>query len=274
MNVLIIGGGGREHALALKISESNQIGNLYISPGNPGTQALGTNTPLDVHNHKDVSNFITQNAIDILVIGPEAPLVDGLVDSINNLNPNVITVGPGKEGAQLEGSKAYAKAFMSRHNIPTAGYFECDQNNLDLGLDFLSQMQSPYVLKADGLAAGKGVLIIDNLEEAKSELKAMLDGKFGTASEKVVIEEFLDGIEFSIFALTDGTSYIILPEAKDYKRIGEGDKGLNTGGMGAISPVPFVDETLMSKVIDEIIEPTINGLNQENIKYKDLSFSV
>jgi phosphoribosylamine--glycine ligase len=272
MNVLIIGSGGREHALAHKISKSDLLEQLYISPGNPGTADLGMNITIDITNHREVSDFLTNKNIKFLVVGPEAPLVDGLIDSINRTNPEVITVGPGKEGAQLEGSKAYAKAFMSRHNIPTAGYFECTKHNLDEGIAFLSTMNSPYVLKADGLAAGKGVLIIDDITEAQNELKSMLNGKFGAASEKVVIEEFLDGIEFSVFALTDGKSFILLPEAKDYKRIGEGDTGLNTGGMGAISPVPFADETLMNKVIDQIIKPTIDGLNTENISYNGFVF--
>jgi phosphoribosylamine--glycine ligase len=272
MNVLIIGSGGREHALALKISQSNKLDKLFTSPGNPGTAQLGNNVNLDIKDHTAISTFITDQKIDCLVIGPEAPLVDGLTNSINSLNPSVIVVGPTKEGAELEGSKAYAKDFMAKHSVPTAGYFECNTNNLNEGFSYLEKMTPPYVLKADGLAAGKGVLIIDNIEEARDELTAMLSGKFGDASSTVVIEEFLDGIEFSVFALTDGKDYKILPIAKDYKRIGEGDTGLNTGGMGAVSPVPFVSDSLMKQVLDNIVEPTINGLNKDNINYKGFVF--
>lgn len=272
MNILILGSGGREHALARKISESKYCQSLYIAPGNPGTTEHGTNVNLSQDDHQAVGDFIDSKGINCLVVGPEAPLVAGITDDLKERFESLIVVGPSAEGALLEGSKSYAKAFMSRHNIPTAAYLEVSKDNLSDGLKFLDTLSPPYVLKADGLAAGKGVLIIDDIEEAQAELKDMLSGKFGDASSTVVIEEFLDGIEFSVFALTDGKHYIILPEAKDYKRIGEGDTGLNTGGMGAISPVPFATETLMNKVIEQVIDPTIKGLSLEEIEYKGFVF--
>ncbi len=272
MNILLIGSGGREHALATKITQSKHCTSLYTAPGNPGTAELGHNISLDITDDEVLFSFIRENEIEIVVVGPEAPLVDGIYDRIKSEFPSVIVVGPSAKGAVLEGSKAAAKEFMMRHNIPTAAYFECNEQNLEEANSFLEELQPPYVLKADGLAAGKGVLILDDLDEAKSELEAMLSGKFGEASKKIVIEEFLDGIEYSVFALTDGKDYVLLPEAKDYKRIGEGDTGLNTGGMGAVSPVPFVDETLWSKTIQEVVKPTIDGLHNDDIDYKGFVF--
>ncbi len=275
MNVLVLGSGGREHALSWKIAQSKNIDQLFIAPGNPGTASLGTNVAMGVNDFDAIADFVRLNRINCVVIGPEDPLVNGLTDFLRNTSggKDLIIVGPSKAGAALEGSKDVAKAFMARHNIPTAKYQTFTAQTLEAGYAFLETLQPPYVLKADGLAAGKGVLIIDNLPEAKTELKNMLvNAKFGNASAQVVIEEFLDGIEFSVFALTDGKYFVVLPEAKDYKRIGEGDKGLNTGGMGAISPVPFVDEKLMDKVRSQIIEPTIKGFEIENIDYQGFVF--
>lgn len=262
---MLIGSGGREHALARSIHHSKLLQKLYILPGNPGTDAYGENITLDITDNNLLKEFVSKHEIAIIVVGPEAPLVNGLADQF--LNSETIVIGPSQAGAMLEGSKAYAKEFMQRHHIPTAKYFECNIDNLEEGFTFLHSLKAPYVLKADGLAAGKGVLIIDNIEEAKEELKAMLNGKFGAASSVVVVEEFLSGVEFSVFALTDGHDYVLLPEAKDYKRIGEKDTGLNTGGMGAISPVPFFDEELKSKVIVQIVDPTIKGLSKDGIPY-------
>jgi phosphoribosylamine---glycine ligase len=276
MNVLVLGSGGREHALSHKISQSNRCEKLYIAPGNAGTAALGENVNLNIEDAVEVGTFVKSNAIDIVVIGPEAPLVSGLHDGLK-ANPsltNLIVVGPRKAAAELEGSKDFAKKFMIRHNIPTAAYETFTKDTLEQGQAFLETLNPPFVLKADGLAAGKGVLIIEDLNEAKAELKNMLvDAKFGDASTRVVIEEFLAGIEFSIFALADGRGgYALLPEAKDYKRIGEGDTGLNTGGMGAVSPVPFFDDTLRKRTIKEIIEPTIQGLVKDNLPYQGFVF--
>lgn len=274
MNILVVGSGGREHAMAWKIKQSPKVDQLFIAPGNAGTSELGVNIPVDVLDFEGLKKVVLEKKIDLVVVGPEVPLVAGLHDfflSDDDLK-QVKVVGPQREGAQLEGSKDYAKAFMQRHNIPTAKYLTVTAQNLDEGLSFLETMQAPYVLKADGLAAGKGVLIIDNLPEAQTSLKEMLAGQFGAASSKVVIEEFLSGVELSVFAITDGKDYQILPEAKDYKRIGEGDTGLNTGGMGAISPVPFADQAFMAKVEERIVKPTVKGLQEDNIPYNGFVF--
>ena len=266
---MILGNGGREHAFAHYVSQSKSIGKLYIAPGNAGTINCGVNIDLAVTQFDSIADFLAEKNVDLLIVGPEQPLVDGIRGflEVDERLSSLKILGPGKEGAQLEGSKSFSKRFMQRHNIPTAAYLEVDQNNLDEGLVFIDNQKPPIVLKANGLAAGKGVLIIKDKNEAKTELKNMLEGKFGNASSKVLIEEFLDGIEFSVFILTDGNTYKILPTAKDYKRIGEGETGLNTGGMGAISPVPFVDDDLMQIVENEIIKPTVNGLKQESIDY-------
>ena len=275
MNILILGSGGREHALAWKISQSKKLDKLYIAPGNAGTRLIGTNIPVSVSDFVEIKRVVVEKEIDIMVVGPEVPLVEGITDQFKKdpVLKNVIVVGPSSEGAKLEGSKEFAKKFMQKHNIPTAAYRAFDSSNIQDGFDFLETLKAPYVLKADGLAAGKGVLILNDLELAKKELQSMIEeAKFGDASAKVVIEEFLDGIELSVFVLIDGKSYTILPEAKDYKRIGEGDTGLNTGGMGSVSPVSFANKEFMDKIENQVIKPTVAGLNSDGIDYKGFIF--
>ena len=275
MNILILGSGGREHTFAYKIAQSKRCNQLFVAPGNAGTSLIATNISISVTDFGAIKNCVIERKIDMVIVGPEDPLVNGIADYFlaSEELKDVMLIGPSKEGALLEGSKERAKEFMIDHKIPTAAYQSFTKDTLAKGKQFLETLKSPYVLKADGLAAGKGVLIIKDIEEAKEELENMLShNKFGEASSTVVIEEFLDGIELSVFVLTDGKNYKILPTAKDYKRIGEGDRGLNTGGMGAISPVPFVDDVLMQKIEERIVKPTVNGIQKENIAYKGFVF--
>ncbi|MEM6966408.1 MAG: phosphoribosylamine--glycine ligase [Bacteroidota bacterium] len=274
MNILLLGSGGREHAFSWKITQSPLCKKLFIAPGNAGTASLGTNVALNIKDFPLLKSFVLENQIDMVIVGPEEPLVLGIYDFFKREEAlkDVSIIGPSQEGAMLEGSKAFAKKFMAELDIPTASYREFDGDSVEEGLRYIATQTPPIVLKADGLAAGKGVLILPTVEEAQKEFKAMLSGKFGNASARVVIEAFLDGIEFSVFVLTDGKNYKVLPVAKDYKRIGENDKGLNTGGMGAVSPVPFVDEVLMQKVEERIIQPTIKGIQARGFDYQGFIF--
>ncbi len=274
MRILVLGSGGREHAIVWKLSQSKRVEKIFASPGNAGTRLHGENVDLDIHNLSELRDFITNNKISMVVVGPEAPLVEGIYDKFlaDKILADIPVIGPDKKGAMLEGSKDFAKDFMTRHGIPTARYRSFLSHEFDQAASFLKEMQAPYVLKADGLAAGKGVVILSDYNKTLEELKAMFDGKFGSAGSKVVIEEFLEGIELSVFVLTDGVNYKILPEAKDYKRIGEGDSGLNTGGMGAISPVPFASEDFLRKVEERIIKPTLKGIKKDRIDYKGFIF--
>ena len=275
MNILLIGSGGREHTIAWKLAQSPKLDKLFIAPGNAGTSALGENINIDINDQNALKSFLLKEKIDMVIVGPEIPLVDGIHDKIiaDNETKHIAVIGPKKAAAQLEGSKDFAKRFMAKYHIPTANYKTFDKDSLKAGVEFLKDIKSPYVLKADGLAAGKGVVILDDLDEAITVFTDMIMAdKFGSAGHQVVIEEFLSGVELSVFALTDGKSYVLLPNAKDYKRIGEGDTGPNTGGMGSISPVPFANEKFMQKVINRIVEPTINGLQNEKLDYQGFVF--